>query len=631
MATYGNIYKLTDYDRLNSLMEVSIQKKDYTGSVSKVILDGVNPVEIKYNLKKRVYGTGIIINILNDFDDKFLFAKMIAEPYETYKLKVEVAGNICFEGFLLPQTFNQDVRYKSYVALTFGNGLRMLENITPSFLTTGTDDYITEMNILINIFSYLNLNYTIYVNSTLYEDSMSAPEKADNPLKVTYDNRLAFQENDGDWDDALTILNKILTSINAYCYIRGERIMIERFVDKANNPKTFWTYNPVTETHSSTVEAFTEKTLDHIVLEAKSFRYQIDQPIKKLKLKLNLLTFSNILSNNFDRNFMSDDLAVGMLFYWVYSTCIRIDSTNFSNAFITRGIAFGKQAECFWDDFGNSDLIYQSIFTNKNDDVIFNFQYKFWGTVVDEYALDFKYRLTLFKIGGALHYVNEDGTISHTIVDLTEAIENDSDSYKFDFNISKTFDLTGNLNAHGLTGDVYIAIRVYPPKKYVIGSEVKNPVGGIYGDFSLNQDNIRINNLLEADLNNEAFKTIDEKLDLYDVGYVNYRTQKLLEIADGYKCTANWTDNIHAGKSLQQHYILNRGNLYNSSCAILNLTIIDKTIKVNIDDIFVFNNLEDDLGNPMKFYVDDLTYNVKQHNYKIKLKQWLANVGKIIV
>jgi len=32
----------------------------------------------------------------------------------------------------------------------------------------------------------------------------------------------------------------------------------------------------------------------------------------------------------------------------------------------------------------------------------------------------------------------------------------------------------------------------------------------------------------------------------------------------------------------------------------------------------------------MKFYVDDLSFNVKKHIYNIKLKQWLANVGKEI-
>jgi len=627
MATYGNIYKLTDYDRLNSLMEISIQKKDYAGAVSKMILDS-EPAEIKYNLKDRVYSTGAIVNILNDFEDKFLFAKMITEPYETYKLVIEIAGNIHFEGFLLPQTFNQDVRYKSYVALTFGNGLRMLENITPSFLTTGTIDYVKETDILINLFSYLNLNYTIYINSTLYEDSMSEGEKADNPLKATYNNRLAFQQNDGEWDDALTILNKILTSINAYCYIRGERIMIERFVDKANNPKTFWTYNPVTETHSSMEETFTEKTLDYIVLAAKSFRYQIDQPIKKLKIKLNLLQFNNIVSNDFDRNVQWVSGIMYKLFYWMYSPLISILDTNFSNSFMTRGISFTKSGDN-WDGFEDAYLSYTGMITNNNDDVVLDLQFKCWKRLPVGYALDFYYRIVL-NAGGDWYFIDSDDNVG-ILATLKTTVENDGDTSIYGHTIKRTMDISGELDGLGLTGDILIAVVVLPPQIGTIADpETRNPRDGIYGDFSLNQSDIRINNLLEADLNNDAFKTIEEKLDLYDTGYVHYRASKILSVSGRYQATDSWTDNIHSSKSLQNHYILNRGNLYNSSCAILNLTIIDKTIEVNIDDIFVFNDLEDDLGNPMKFYVDDLTYNVKQHIYKIKLKQWLADVGKDI-
>jgi len=636
MASYGTIYECIAYDRLNKTMDIYIQKLDYSGAISKMILDA-DPIEIKFNRKNRVYGTGAIINILNDFSDKYLFAKMLADPYETYKLKVVSNGSTIFEVFLSPQTFNQDVRYKSYVALTFGNGLRMLENITPLFLTTGTDDYITEMAILINIFSYLNLDYTIYVNSTLYEDSMTAPEKADNPLKATYLNRLAFQQNNGDWDSALTILNKILKSINADCYIRGERIMIERFADRDNNPKTLWTYNPTTETHSSVEETFTDKTLDYIVLSAKSFRYQVDQPIKKLKLKLNLLTFFNIISNDFDRNILDNGTYPDWednynLFYWSYNYLVNILNTEFSNSFMTRGIDITKQAENSWGEFGNAFLTYKSVFTNKNDEVILNLKYKFWNQIITGKGLNFKFRISLIPANGTLiKYIDSNDDLVADITTLTETIENDSGGNKSDFEISRTFDLTGKIDAiFGSGVDVYVRIKVFPPDYYTIGNGDEVPIDGIFGDFMLNQDNIRIDNLLEADLNNDAFKTAEEELDLYDAGYVNYSATKLLKVTNGYVSTKSWTDNINTSKSLQNHYILNRGNLYNSSCAILNLTIIDSDVEVNIDDIFVFNNLKDDLGNPMKFYVDDLSFNVKKHIYIVRLKQWLADVGKDI-
>jgi len=513
--------------------------------------------------------------------------------------------------------------------LTFGNGLRMLENITPSFLTTGTDDYVTEMAILINIFSYLNLDYTIYVNSTLYEDSMSEGERADNPLKATYLNRLAFQQNDGEWDDALTILNKILTSINADCYIRGERIMIERFVDRDNNPKTLWTYNPVTEAHSSTEETFTDKTLDYIVLSAKSFRYQVDQPIKKLKIKLNALQFMNIFSNDFDKN-IEDDSSPYTLQYWSYSTYTNIIDTDFSNSFITRGINITRYAALHtWSQFLlNGYILYKGSLTNKNDLVKLSLSYKAWKQVGAGLTIDFRYKVILIsQDSGTTYYINANSDLQEgSYLFHHELTNNESSINQFKFEISNEFDLSGKLNSIGLDGDLFVIVKVLPPDM------AQDQVDVIYGDFVLSQADTRINNLLEANINNDAFKTIEEDLDLYDAGFINYQAQKVLSTANGYLITGSWTDNIaiNDSKSLQNHYILNRGNLYNSSCAILNMTVIDSDVEVNIDDIFVFNNLVDDLGNPMKFYVDDLSFNVKKHIYNIKLKQWLANVGKEI-
>jgi len=635
---YSDLYT-SSFDDLNGdLIDVAIQEEGFLSASTPIKLDGEKPVEISYNLKDRAFSTGAVVNIVNDFDDKLLFAKMMAEPYKTYKLIVEKtpegasASSIYFEGFLLPQTFSQNVKYRSFVSLTFSNGVTMLENVTPSFLTTGTDDYITEMDILINIFSYLNLDYTIYINSTLYEDSMSSAEQGGNPLEFTYLNRFAFQKNNGEWDDALTILNKILKSINAYCYIRDERIMIERFVDKATNPKIFWTYNPLTETYSSVEEGFTETALDLLKIETGSTRYQIDQPIKELKLKLKTLQFSNIISNNFDKNISSGEPVWQIsLYYWLYHySLISILDTNFSNAFMTRGISFTKARED-WTGFEGAFLAYYSLLTNNNDDVVLSLSFKCLKGVPLDWALDFRYIISLKKEGvTGWFYVTSDDTITSTQTELEATIEAKEKTI-YDHVISQTMDLSGKLDTESLTGDLTIAIVVYPPEIGTIADpEVRNPRDAIYGDFSLNQSNIRINNLLEVNLNNDAFKTVEETLDLYDSGYINYRVSKILNVAGGYQSTNSWTDDLHTSKSLQQHYILNRGNLWNASSPILDVIVNDRTADIKIDDILYTSLLKDDLGNNMKFYVAGFKYNMRQHTYTLTLKKWLTTVGKNI-
>ena len=625
---YGTIYECITYDRLNNSMEIQIQQLDYSGAISKMILDG-DPLEIIHNRNDRVYGTGAIVNILNDFSDKYLFAKMFATSYGTYKLKIGLAGSTIFEGFLLPQTFNQDVRYKSYVALVFGNGLKMLENTTPSFLTTGATDYVTEMAVLINIFSYLDLDYTIYINSTLYEDNMSVGEKADNPLRYTFINRLVFRGNDGEWNNALMILNKILKSINADCYIRNERIMIERFVDRDTNPKTLWTYDPVGVAYSSTSEAFNEKTLDFILLSAKSLRYQVDPAIKKLKVKLNQSGFHNIFNNFFDR--MTEHATLYYFQSWARNEYVSVSNDYFSNSFITRGITITKRGGDSWGDFEAANLRYEGIFSNPSDEVEFSFRFKCWQNIISGKAFDFTYRISLVRIpAGTIYWINTSGIVEFSTANnlLTFTVENDSGESKADFSIEKTFDLAGQLDALGLTDECYFRLQIYAPLYYTIGSGVKVANACTYGDFALSQSNIRIDNLLEADLDNDAFKVVSEELCLYDAGYINYLACKVLEDTFGYVATSAWTDDINTSETLQRHYVLNQGNLYNSSCSILHMTIIDEDESINIDDIFVFNNLEDDLGNPMKFYIDNMSFNVKKHIYKLTLKQWLADVGK---
>ena len=75
--SYGTKYECIAYDRLNNRVGIYIQKLDYSGAISKMVLDA-DPLYIKYNREKRVYGTGAIVNILNDFDDKYLFAKSLS-------------------------------------------------------------------------------------------------------------------------------------------------------------------------------------------------------------------------------------------------------------------------------------------------------------------------------------------------------------------------------------------------------------------------------------------------------------------------------------------------------------------------------------------------------------------------
>jgi len=709
---YEDLYTNSFYDLQGVLIEVDIKEKDRSGGSTVIKLDGPSPVVYKYNKRDRVQSTGVSVNVRNEDINKLLYAQMMAEPFDTFKLELKKAGSIYFEGFLLPQTFQQNWGVNPYVTLTFTNGLSMLEHIIPSFLEGGTDEFFTEMEILIDIFENLNLDYTIYVNSTLSEDDMPG---GGNPLDGTYINRGVFQQDNGDFDDALTILNKILKSMNADCFIKGERIIIERFVDKATNPKTYWTYvlnSSSGTTGSSDVEAFTEKDLDVIKSETENIRYSVDQPIKQIKLKLKLLQFNNIFNNFFDREVSGT--SGYFTFRWAHNANLTFANTNFSNEFITRGLEITNPNAPDTEDFRLSNFQHQAIITNPDDGMILSLKYKFYYRLISGKGLDFPFFISFFSFfNGTRYFIKTDGTISSTLTDAlhTVSLENDSDEDMFEFDISKTFDLSGIMGGAILDGDLYVGILVKPANIYTIddvaplftqidgtitvtngsvaivgsgtdfGSDlsindkivivdggnfvyvgivntisddthlnltvaypgstsggedafrvVRDPVEGTFGDFSLNQTDAKINNLLEADLNNEAYKIVNEEVSLFDAGFVHYKANKLIVNAPfGFTRSKSWTDDFNTSETLQYHFLLNLGNLFNSSSSIWHMIIVDPDVDVFLDDIFHTALLTDDLGNDMKFYVDSLRYDIKNHKYIVILKKWLITVGKDII
>ena len=68
----------------------------------------------------------------------------------------------------------------------------------------------------------------------------------------------------------------------------------------------------------------------------------------------------------------------------------------------------------------------------------------------------------------------------------------------------------------------------------------------------------------------------------------------------------------------------------NASSPTLVVVVDDRSVNIQIDDIFYTALLEDDLGANMKFYVANFKYNMRQHTYTLTLKKWLADVGKDI-
>jgi len=617
---------------------VSIQEDGYGGSAEQLVMDGDAPVTLKYNTNDRVRSLVAEVRIRNTFDDRFLFAKMVQEAYTKYKLVVTYDGEDEFTGFLLPTTYSQFIQYKDLVVIPFSSGIGNLRYMYPDILTDSGDDCRTMMEYLISVMDLLGYDYKIYVNSSLYEDDMSAGEKADNPLKATYINRWVFRRNDEKWDTALEILNKILGSINAYATIINNILYVERFADMyVSGNKTWWTYDSDSDTYSSTGESFSVISFDSLEIRP-GFQFTTEPPMKLFKLYLKPCNYTNLINNDFSK-LIACKPSLGdpqnKLYYWTYNDDYIYIIGNVSNTYIARGINYYKDTGVDLDDYGvNGWLNYNGEFTNKNDDIIINLSFKHQHSLRGTYSFEYKYKILIRKLGqGWAYSVDQDGTVQTNVNQyrtITHTNNNDYSTDEYFRTLQDTIDLSGQLDALGITGDAEFLFEIFPPKEITdLGGETYRDA--TYGDFVFSITSAVEENYKEVDLNNTAFAEKEENMYIFDAGYINYFNQPL-RLYDGstpgvFAHTESWSDNNWNSKTLQEHYILNKCNLYNSCVPKISVTSIDRTKKLRPIDLFSTTKLKDDLGNDMRFWVTEFAWNLKFHEYKLTLSQWLVNGG----
>ena len=623
---YGQFEDIT-----GKITYIAIDEDGYSGSSERLVLDGDNPIVISSNTHGRVRSMVVTVRIRNTFTDRFLFAKMLQQPYTTYRCRITYNGSQVFIGYMLPITYSQYLEYVDLSVLRFSSGLGNLQNFYPTFLTDTGEDWRTQMEILSGILDLLAYDYKIYINTTLYEDYLSSSEMGDNPLKSLYNNRLLFQQNDTNWDTALTIFNKLLTGYNMWAHSENNIIYIQRFVDMKTASKTWWTYDSLlSNPYGSVPEAFTVIDLDTLQLRNESIRYSADPPIKLYKLYLRPVQYSNLVKNNFKDLLYDVGSGVEKMYRWNYNSYIVVENDSYSSGFISSGVILTKESTAAWADFANARFTWKGQFTNSNDTVKLKLSWKDGGYIDANSAVDYQYQIILYKFPGGTHYyVTQSGTLtSSSPANRTITVENNGSAGISQSTFSDTIDLTGLLNSLGLDGDIYVNFVIWAPLYYTIGSTSKTPTKYTIGDINLSLAEDRNANYIEADLNNSAFKEVEETLDIFDTSKIHIYNTIARAAATGYYWHAeSWSDDLWSGKSLQQHYILDMAQLYQSAVPKFSILVTDRTKEITMRDMFSTSKLKDDSDNDMIFWITSYEWNIKQHTYKLEISKWLNWVG----
>ena len=630
---YGEIYYCQFEEFTGKTVRVSIQEDGYTGINSEITMDGNEPITIESNDYDKVRSKTAVIRLNNTFTDRFLFAKMVQEDYTKYKLIITYDSNTVFIGYMLQTTYNQRIIYKDDIILTFSSGIGNLQYMYPDILTDSGNEYRTIMEYLISVMDLLGYDYKIYINSTLYEDSMTSSEKADNPFKAALLNRYLFYGNDGKWDNALLILNKILGGMNAYAHIKGDTLYVQRLNDMKTTSKTWWTYDSATAAYSNVAETFSLKSYETTVSEI-GVNYSVEPALKLYKLYLKSANYNNLVNNDFSRLVACSPAAgdpENNLYQWTYNDdYINMEDTNYNSGFIDSGLKYYNDSGKTITEYGNNGwLNYNGMITNVNDDIIFSIAFKCFSPIyVTEPLLTIKYKMLFRSPGSGWGFsVDQDGVIQSDVNHYREIkITNTGDTDIYENKVNDTLDISGQLNSLGLTGDIEFLFEVYPPVLSALDGSGANAERSVYGDFFLKIGD-KINNYLEADLNNVAFTEKEETIYIFDIGMINYFNQPVRLDSGNYAHTALWSDWLWSAKTLQQHYILNKSNQYQSPVPSFDITIQDSSQEIDMLDMFETNQLQDELSNNMTFWITKYKWNVKKHTYKLKLTKWLAWAG----
>jgi len=611
---YGVKYSGGTVDRLGTTWTVYILENEYSGNSTSILLSGETPIQEYYNKKERVYGRTVKIRIVNNLADKFEFAELNQSNWKDIKLELYKDSALYFEGYLLPQTYSQNYDYAPLIVLTFSDGLSMLQYDYQSFLDDSEVVFREEIDILKDIlYNTVGWDYLQYIGSSLIEHDLGAFY---DPMLYTDVHMNAFKK-DGENDDSLTILNKILDSYNMDLFIMDGKYYIERFQDRggygsSKQVKTI-VYDYSTDSKQST-HYITKNYIDLDSLELKTdISYSIDPPLHLFQLKLDTSSYdNNLMKNGVELWDPGTDWTLEQL--WNIGSIRNVVSFHYEGG------------DCFSAEVPQEGYVRIS---NNNDDVVLKLGFKYHSRsgISDGCTLGIRYKLSFEDITHSTkRYLQSDGSLGTTEAILEEDIDNTSGSTMFDFSVDKNIDLSGKLDNEGLTGVVLIRLTMCTPMYRTTGYGDWHCISFFYmGDFEMTINQPVIHNLYEADFQNNQVATEEHTLYLYDTDYVHFFQSKYRY--DNHLNTTGWDDNYLTDKTLQEHYIWSMGQLYESGVPKLNIEVTDD-IDIKIDDIFESSKFKDDLGNNMKFYIVDYRYDIREHVYKLTLSQWIDTIGK---
>lgn len=292
-------YQADFYNRLGTAVSMKIYKKDYADSEVIALRVSNLTLTVNYNGDKiPVIGTGVKAIIETEASDMQYLEDLLISYEREFMCTVEYGGIVAFRGFLINDLNERQLLTYSRITLQFTDYLHRLSEEYPACLNR-IGESVDLFTLVDSITEAASLDIPLYVNSTLFEDSMSNGA-TDTFLPQVYAQNVQFYSNSFAYDNMYDALNKALTPFNAFLYYHKDKWILERQEDitRVGNWVKYDTASATPTSEASLKQEYNRQNGDFIYLERTQL-IEYDTGLKKLTLNLQDKKLDSLVFNDY--------------------------------------------------------------------------------------------------------------------------------------------------------------------------------------------------------------------------------------------------------------------------------------------------------------------------------------------
>lgn len=298
---YGQKYQSDFYNIFRKLVSVKIYERDYAGSVTNV---RTSKIDIKSNYQDDntpIIGSGATITIIANTGEMSYLEDMLTSYERQFMCTIEYGGQIVFRGYSISDLNERQFLQYAEVTMQFTDYLHRMEEYFPARLRN-VGGYANVFSIIQELLTLTGLDLPIYVNSTLFEQTMSQGGDETFLTQIVVQNS-QFYADLFNYDNIYDAVNKCLHPFNAYMYYYNEKWVIERIEDIINGERWVLYQDDGSSAASSLKQTYNKQVGDFEYVDTSQV-IEYNSGLKTLILQLQDKKLDSLVYNNYTEDML---------------------------------------------------------------------------------------------------------------------------------------------------------------------------------------------------------------------------------------------------------------------------------------------------------------------------------------